>query len=216
MTKFNYSSKCGLATKAELESQEFKELINQVKSLEVAGISNAGWDTHWSRRWEFPTVLNALIKHHQNTPVSQVMESGSGITQVPFWLANFGINVTGVDLQENLKQSWEKITTSAGKAEFIQGDMLNLPFENNSFDASYSISALEHTGNAFQGVSEMIRVTKPKGLIVLTMDIDIKNSNFTSQSDFYKSQDLLNELTTPAAPFRIVPPSAVLSFNSHN
>jgi len=213
MTQYNYHSKCGLASKEELESPEFQELINKVKSFKISGMPNSGWDSHWSRRWEFPTVLNALIQHHQHTPLSQVMESGCGMTQVPFWLANFGINVKGVDLQENLKPSWEKINTNPGRSEFIKGDMLDLPFENNSFDASYSISAIEHTGNAYQAVSEMIRVTKTEGLIAFTMDLDIKNSNGINQNDFDKTQELLNELTIPATPFRIVPPNDILTFN---
>jgi ubiquinone/menaquinone biosynthesis C-methylase UbiE len=42
-----------------------------------------------------------------------------------------------------------------------------IPFSNNYFDLSYSAFALEHTKNPKQVISEMFRVTKPGGKVII-------------------------------------------------
>ncbi len=43
-----------------------------------------------------------------------------------------------------------------------------LPYDDNLFDCLVSIEVIEHLENHFRFVSEMVRVTKPNGLIIIT------------------------------------------------
>lgn len=51
--------------------------------------------------------------------------------------------------------------------EFVEGDATNLPFEDNTFDASTISFGLRNVVEPKQGLSEMFRVTKPGGRIVV-------------------------------------------------
>lgn len=52
---------------------------------------------------------------------------------------------------------------------FVQGDALNLPFRNESFDYSYSIGVLHHTPDPKRGVDEAFRVTKTRGEFAISV-----------------------------------------------
>jgi hypothetical protein len=47
----------------------------------------------------------------------------------------------------------------------VWGDVLRLPFRDNSFDFVFSQALLEHVPDPFAAVDEMLRVTKPGGLL---------------------------------------------------
>ena len=46
-------------------------------------------------------------------------------------------------------------------------DMLHLPFQDNYFDKTVSVTALEFIEDANRAVSELFRVTHPGGLVVV-------------------------------------------------
>jgi ubiquinone/menaquinone biosynthesis C-methylase UbiE len=49
----------------------------------------------------------------------------------------------------------------------VQGDMLQLPFRDNQFDKTVSITALEFIEDARTAVNELFRITRPGGIIVV-------------------------------------------------
>jgi len=49
----------------------------------------------------------------------------------------------------------------------VQGDMLKLPFPDDEFDKSVSITALEFIRDAQTAVNELFRITRPGGLVVV-------------------------------------------------
>ncbi len=52
--------------------------------------------------------------------------------------------------------------------DVIQGDMIELPYDNNSFDFVFSIAALHHLNSKelrSKAIQEMFRVCKPNGII---------------------------------------------------
>tara|TARA_B100000131_G_scaffold120951_1_gene117980 strand:+ start:19241 stop:20086 length:846 start_codon:yes stop_codon:yes gene_type:complete len=55
---------------------------------------------------------------------------------------------------------------------YIKGDFLKLPYENNSFDVVSCVSVIEHMPKETQviGVKEMARVVKPGGKLIITYD----------------------------------------------
>lgn len=91
---------------------------------------------------------------------------GSGIATQMF--AEAGAKVTGVDLTE-----WAVETTRRRLATFDldgvvqQADAEQLPFADSSFDLVFSWGVIHHSSNMDQALSELVRVTRPGGQIVL-------------------------------------------------
>jgi len=72
-------------------------------------------------------------------------------------------NVVAIDLTpEQLKRAVEKL-----KCCFMLGDAENLPFKDNTFDATISAGIVEYLPNPQKSVEEMTRVTKSGGRVVI-------------------------------------------------
>ncbi len=71
--------------------------------------------------------------------------------------------IFGVDL------SLEQINKAKRKlgANFILGDAENLPFKDKTFDSAISAGSIEYWPNPLKGISEMVRVTKSGGKVVI-------------------------------------------------
>lgn len=54
-----------------------------------------------------------------------------------------------------------------GSCDFVKGDFMKMPFEDNSFDAAYAIEATCHAPVAKEIYKEMLRVVKPGGLVAI-------------------------------------------------
>jgi SAM-dependent methyltransferase len=62
------------------------------------------------------------------------------------------------------------------------GDARQLPYPDNSFDKVFSISVMEHlSNNHLQALTELVRVLKPGGKLLLTMDVNLGSPT----SDFH-------------------------------
>lgn len=85
--------------------------------------------------------------------------------------------VVGIDYdQEMIKLAKEK-AEEAGVADWVnheQADATALSYEDNTFDSCRSERVFQHLPNSDALLSEMIRVTKPKGWIVV-IDPDFSN-----------------------------------------
>lgn len=199
----------GLARRDDLFDSSFLKIIETLKSITPKDFSPGGWDGHWARRWEFPTVMYSILSNIK--PPGEVLESGSGFTVVPVWLASYNFSVTGVDPDTSLEIAWARKTT---RIKFTPGDMLDLPFADGTFDASYSISAIELTSSPLRAVTALIRVTKPGGLVSLTMDIDIQNTDSVSIDELMEIQLALVAHTTSSFPIRVWSPASLLTFTN--
>ena len=72
--------------------------------------------------------------------------------------------VTGVDISTiGIRRAKRNVP----KAEFLVHDIERLPFKDSSFDVTYSTYVFEHTTNPQQVLTEMIRVTRPRGNVII-------------------------------------------------
>ena len=55
-------------------------------------------------------------------------------------------------------------------------DVKDLPFEENTFDAVIGAHALEHLDDPFAGLSEMVRVLKPGGPLIIATHHDVPDA----------------------------------------
>lgn len=68
-------------------------------------------------------------------------------------------NYTGIDITESVRRFHTK--------SFVQTSATSLPFEDNHFDAIWSYAVLEHIPNPELALTEMRRVLRPGGLLLL-------------------------------------------------
>ena len=82
-----------------------------------------------------------------------------------------GCRVTGLDLTASRVVGAIELTQAAGMAErvdFLQGNALEMPFEDNSFSCVIGQEAFAHIPNKKQLISECARVLKPGGRMVFS------------------------------------------------
>jgi ubiquinone/menaquinone biosynthesis C-methylase UbiE len=77
-------------------------------------------------------------------------------------LAKKGYRVTGVDLSNEMIEK-AKTRTEIDSVSFIQGDLTNLPLEEQSADAVMAINSLEWTEKPIDALNELKRIVKDKG-----------------------------------------------------
>lgn len=77
--------------------------------------------------------------------------------------------ITGLDFSEKMIDvAWQNIRDFKFKdsIQFIQGDAMSLPFENNRFDCATVGWGLRNVPDILKAVQEMVRVVKPGGKVV--------------------------------------------------
>jgi SAM-dependent methyltransferase len=100
-----------------------------------------------------------------------VLDVGSGLGGPSRYLAwRYGCRVSGVDLTAEFVQVAEMLTERTGltgKVDYRQGNALDLPFENQSFDVVWSQNAAMNIADRDRLYREMRRVLKPAGRLAL-------------------------------------------------
>lgn len=92
-----------------------------------------------------------------------VMDAGCGNGRFSYQAYKYGAKVIGIDLGEgSVKASYEN-TKGIDDIQIIQGDLLNPPFKNESFDSGFSIGVLMHTGNAKLAHKSLVKKIKLGG-----------------------------------------------------
>jgi len=101
----------------------------------------------------------------------RVLDVGSGLGGPSRYLAwRYGCRVSGVDLTAEFVRVAEMLTGLTGfvdKVDSRQGDALDLPFEEQSFDVVWSQNAAMNIANRERFYGEMRRVVRPGGKLAL-------------------------------------------------
>jgi len=88
--------------------------------------------------------------------------AGTGSSSRP--LVEKGAEVTALDFSHGMIEQGRKRNKNIN---FVQGDALKLPFEDNSFDVTTISFGLRNTSNTDKALKEALRVTKDGGRIVV-------------------------------------------------
>lgn len=97
-----------------------------------------------------------------------VLDVGCGIGGSSRILAkDYGFDVTGITISPQQVKRAQELTPPGVDAKFQVDDALALSFPDNSFDVVWSIEAGPHMPNKAKYASEMMRVLKPGGILVV-------------------------------------------------
>lgn len=90
------------------------------------------------------------------------LAAGTGTSSVPF--AEAGAQVTACDMSHGMLAEGRR---RHPQLNFVYGDGTDLPFEDDTFDAVTISYGLRNISDTEKALSEMLRVTKPGGRIVV-------------------------------------------------
>lgn len=115
--------------------------------------------------------------------------SGSGYgTKI---LAEKASKVFGVDV-DTKSVAYSKSKFPADNIEYLVGDGINIPLNDSSIDIVVSFETIEHIENYTKFISEVIRVLKPDGLLIISTPNDIE---FAEGNHFHVHEFTEKELT---------------------
>lgn len=127
----------------------------------------AYWHANSIENWERGSRRDIISFFKKYIPFGEVADLGCGDGYGSYLLHREGYRVTGVDLSE------EMVRYASGKRtaglEFIAGDLQNLPFASDTFDAAMAINSLEWVPNPLKALKEIWRITKPGGRVCIAI-----------------------------------------------
>jgi ubiquinone/menaquinone biosynthesis C-methylase UbiE len=95
----------------------------------------------------------------------RALDAGTGAGALAFALAPLVREVTAVDLvPELLAKAREQ---APANVTFVEGDVTRLDFERASFDLAGTLRTLHHTARPELVLAELVRVTRPGGLVLV-------------------------------------------------
>lgn len=120
----------------------------------------------------YQRMLGTLVDEAQLRPGESVLEVGSGTGVIARWLAHRTgkkNRIVGVDINNYLLGEAQALVDRDGlqsSVEFRQGNAEELPFPDNSFDVTISVTVIEEV-DADRLLAEMRRVTRPGGRVAV-------------------------------------------------
>ena len=129
-------------------------------------------------------AVDRLITQASLISSDRLLDVCSGVGGPARYIAwKSGCHVTGLDLTASRVAGAIELTQAAGMAEsvdFVQGNALEMPFENHSFTCVIGQEAFAHIPNKKQLISECARVLKRGGRMVFS---DIMSHQKLSQEN---------------------------------
>jgi SAM-dependent methyltransferase len=111
-------------------------------------------------------VYRLLAKIGRLEPGIQILDIGCGTGQISLPLVRQGCCVTGVDISPAMIEIARAKSQGFPHAVFLVADAQALPFAHGSFDLATVSKLFMHVGNWQGAIDELLRVTKPDGMIV--------------------------------------------------
>ena len=98
----------------------------------------------------------------------RVLDVGCGDGVLSVTLARQGAHVTGVDVDRSmLDAARDRARSAHADATYIEGNARSLPFADDTFDVVVAVTVLCFVPDADSAVSEMARVLRPGGRLVI-------------------------------------------------
>lgn len=191
---------------SEKKTDYFQRMMRQMRSYIGAGPIGP------NKYWEYPWIM-ANVRAEEGM---SVLDAGCGTAALQYVLAQAGVKMHGIDPNENV--GWHGIDRALAKRfgldiEYRREGIEKISYADNTFDRVVCASVIEHcraTPVSNEGMtpqteadqalqrqmmSEMIRVLKPGGLLVVTTDLNIPRSNLVIESNV----NVKNLLSVPGA-----------------
>ena len=136
------------------------------------------WDKTWSRFLKFHGMIapSAKLVQHLFNHVPRnglILDLGCGEGRNSLYLSQVGYSIIGLDLSFKAASVMKNnFFEESLKGYILTGDARQLPFQNDSVDGILAHHLFDHLDQeGFQtAIRESLRVLKPEGVLLLTMD----------------------------------------------
>jgi ubiquinone/menaquinone biosynthesis C-methylase UbiE len=131
----------------------------------------------WPERYDcwFDTPVGKAVLKYEVTLVlgllrpvreEKILDAGSGTGIFTREFFDRGADVVGLDISWAMLR-WAQSKNEAFSPGMVTADMALLPFADGVFDKTVSVTALEFIEDEKRAVTELFRVTKPGGIVVV-------------------------------------------------
>ena len=134
-----------------------------------------GPDYHWKAVTGSKIDLKCLARYNLALKAlspelkgCRVLDAGCGDGVLSYMLAREGAEVYGIDISREALRVAKK---RCGNARFYQASIYNLPFPDKFFDHITCLEVIEHLADPDKALTELKRVWKGSGKIVITTPI---------------------------------------------
>ena len=117
-------------------------------------VTTAGLDQHW--RW---ATARAVVR-----PGDRVLDAACGTGDLAVIAAKSGATVTGLDFSPRML---ERARRKAPQLEWVQGDLLALPFADATFDVATVGFGVRNVADMARAIAELRRVLRPEGRLAI-------------------------------------------------
>ena len=131
--------------------------------------------------WESTRKKSEFRKNFGLSKTSIILDCGCGFGWKTLQMANEGLVTIGMDIKKDFKKIQKfKLKT---KPHFIIASADSIPFKKDVFDLIYSSHVIEHVLNQKLMISELKRVIKPNGWLLLIVP-NMKNLSTSIERKF--------------------------------
>jgi SAM-dependent methyltransferase len=129
------------------------------------------------------------------------LDSGCGTGALAFALSPHVGEVVGVDVRADFLEAARE--RAPENVRFVEGDSMSLPFQYASFDIAGALRALHHIRRPELAVSELARVTRPGGRILVVDQLgSVDPLRSLEQDRFERLRDPTHQRLLPDADIR--------------
>ena len=135
----------------------FQKKWSQFQWSDVLGKLKEYWYSY-----RYMDEIQNILQFDEN---KKILDVGCGVVSILNLLP--GIRY-GID---PLLEQYRRLYPLDNDIKWVTGCGENMPFDNSSFDIVFCSNVLDHTDNPALAISEINRVLKSKGMLVLTVDM---------------------------------------------
>ena len=119
-------------------------------------------------------LLTVDLEQLDDQPGHLVLDAGCGEGRHCFGCLERGARVVGLDLDRDSLHAAARPLRNRGRdlsrlAEMVQGNTFQLPYANETFDRVICSEVMEHVHDYRGAARELARVTKPDGVVAITI-----------------------------------------------
>jgi ubiquinone/menaquinone biosynthesis C-methylase UbiE len=124
----------------------------------------------WMNPYKFPWIMDRIEKEARLLQGKHLLEIGCGMGYDSLEFLKRGVKVTATDLTPNaVAIAKQHFKVEGVQAEEVRtANALELPFEDNTFDAVWANGVLHATGDTERAIQEARRVLKPGGRAIIS------------------------------------------------
>jgi len=177
----------------EKRESNYESMVNSFYNM-VTDIYEFGWGQsfHFAPRHKWESFQASIARHEMWLAHKLKLEKGKkaidlgcGVGGPGRTMARFSqASITGLNNNEYQVKRCREITKQQGLShlcDYIKGDWMHLPGDDNTFDAAFHVEAIEHSPDRVAAFKEICRTIKPGGYFagfdwVITDKCDLKNT----------------------------------------